>query len=106
MRIFTKSALLAAGIAGAALLAGCTDGYGRGYSSVSVGYNAGWGDPYWGWYDDYYYPGTGIYIYARDGRRYRWSDNQRYYWENRRSHWRGDRRWRSRWDGYRGRRRR
>lgn len=102
MRIFLKSALVVAGIAGAAALSGCAeDGYG--YSGVSVGYNAGWGDPYWGWYGDYYYPGTGIYVYDSHRRRHRWDDHQRGYWEGRRGSWRGDRRWRSNWRDFRRR---
>jgi hypothetical protein len=104
MRILTSSALLAAGLAGAALLGGCSEGYGRGYSSVSVGYNASYGDPYWGWYGDYYYPGTGIYVYDSRRRRTTWNDAQRGYWEGRRGSWRGDRnRMRSNWRNFRRR---
>ncbi len=102
MRILIKSAIMAAGLAGAAALGGCTD-RGYGYSGVSVGYSAGWGDPYWGWYGDYYYPGTGIYVYDVRHRRHRWDDGQRGYWESRRSAWRGDRRWRSNWRDFRRR---
>jgi hypothetical protein len=107
MRFLTKSTILAAGIAGVAALGGCVDdgygGYGR--TSVAVGYNAGWGDPYWGWYGDYYYPGTGYYVYDRARVRHRWDDAQRGYWENRRGGWRGDRRWRNNWGDFRPRRR-
>jgi hypothetical protein len=67
---------------GAAAIGGCTD-RGYGYSGVSVGYNAAWGDPYWGWYGDYYYPGTGVYVYDRNHRRHAWNDTQRGYWEGR-----------------------
>jgi hypothetical protein len=79
-------------------LSGCaTDGYG--YSGVSLGYASSgyYGDPYWGWYDDYYYPGTGYYIYDRGGHRHRWNDSQRRYWEGRR----GNRRAHANWSGYR-----
>ena len=102
MRILTKAALAAAALTGAAAIAGCTDSYGRGYgyTGVSVGYNAGWGDPYWGWYGDYYYPGTGVYVYTRDRHRMRWNDVQRGYWEGRRGAWRGDRHWRNNWRGF------
>ena len=114
-RLRLPALLIATGLA----LSGCySDGYG--YSRVSIGYgsncdpyydNCGsryrgsyYGDPWYGWYDDYYYPGIGIYIYDRSGRRYRWSDNHRYYWENRRQGYRdrdwSDRRWEN-WDGYR-----
>jgi hypothetical protein len=102
MHSITRTALAAAALAGAATLASCTDGYGR--SGVSVGYNASWGDPYWGWYDNYYYPGTGFYVYTTDRRRIRWNDAQRGYWEGRRGSWRGDRRWRSNWREFRRRR--
>jgi hypothetical protein len=91
---------------------------GYGYGGVSVGYGSGYCDPYWddchygrgyepwyGWYGDYYYPGIGIYIYDRWGRRHFWDDHHRRYWEGRRHHWRdrdwNDRRW-ERWHGYRG----
>ncbi len=91
-------------IAGLALaagfgLSGCaTDGYGGGYGGVSVGYGGGYGyydggwdpyyggysaDPYWGWYGDYYYPGTGYYVFDRQNRRHRWNDGQRNYWQGR-----------------------
>ena len=89
-------------------LAGCSsydDGYG--YSRVSVGLGGyggygGYGNhgsynrPYYGWYDGYYYPGTGYYIYNRYGSRYRWSDRYRNYWESRRP----SGRFRDNWDGY------
>jgi len=101
-----KLPILALAAAASLSLAGCTDGYG--YSGVSVGYggyggyggyadpygydNIGaFGSPYWGWYGDYYYPGTGYYVYDRDRRPYRWNSGQRSYWEGRRRNWRGDR---------------
>jgi hypothetical protein len=77
-------------------LGGCTDGYG--YSGVNVGYAsggyydgygpgygyAGYAPSYFGWYGDYYYPGTGVYVYDRYRRRQVWNDGQRRYWEGRR----------------------
>jgi hypothetical protein len=96
-----KSSLVAAGLIGAATLAGCAGDRGYGYSGVSVGYNAAWGDPYWGWNGDYYYPGTGVYVYDRQRRRHNWDDAQRGYWENRRSSWRGDRSNRANWHDFR-----
>jgi hypothetical protein len=96
-------------IAVAALgLAGCSsydDGYGYGYSRVSLGYSnyGGYGTPYYyGWYDGYYYPGTGYYLYDRYGSRYRWSDRYRNYWEARRP---SGRSYRDNWSGYRQERR-
>ena len=82
MHILTKAALAATAIAGAAALGGCTD-RGYGYTGVSVGYSAGYGDPYWGWYDDYYYPGTGYYVYDQYRRPYRWTSTQQRYWTDR-----------------------
>lgn len=119
-RLRTAIILLAAGIG----LSGCAYDRGYGYGGLSVGYG-GYCDPYWddcysgygrggyydpwyGWYGDYYYPGIGIYVFDRGGRRYRWSDDHRRYWEGRRHHW-GDRDWNDRrwerWQGYRGDRR-
>lgn len=90
-------------------LAGCAydDGYGGGYGGVSVGTGyyagdgygpAGYYDPgyYGGWYNDYYYPGSGYYVFDRRGQRHRWNDGQRGYWEARRKNYAGQ--------GYRGRR--
>jgi len=75
-------------------------GYG-GYGGVSVGvgtrgyydpYGGDWGyyssRPYWGWYDNYYYPGAGIYIYDRDRRRHRWTGHHQRYWSDRQTYWR------------------
>lgn len=89
--------------------AACTDGYG--YSGVGVGvgvadgydyadpyrdggygaYGAGYGgygSSYSGWYDNFYYPGTGVYVYDRYRRAHRWNDGQRRYWEGRRGGYR------------------
>jgi hypothetical protein len=89
-------------------------GYGSPYSGVSVGvsygsyggygYGSGYGgyggyggycspygsrygciDPYWGWFGNYYYPGTGYYVYDRHRRPHRWTDRQRRYWSERRN---------------------
>lgn len=94
----------------AAGLGGCTDGYGYsgvnvgygtagyydpydagyGYAGYGGGYGAGFGSPYYGWYNDFYYPGTGVYVYDRNQRRHRWNDGQRRYWEGRRGGYRND----------------
>ncbi|WP_197417118.1 MULTISPECIES: hypothetical protein [unclassified Sphingomonas] len=73
-----------------------------GYGGVSVGYGvagaygpgyaSGFGDPYWGWHDGFYYPGSGYFVYDSYRRPYRWNGAQRSYWEARRGGWRGDRR--------------
>ncbi len=103
LRRFIRPAIL---IAATAALGACTSygGYGRTYASV--GYGSGGYYPYssrytpygyYGWYDDYYYPGTGYYVYDRHGRKHRWNDRQRGYWEGRR----GDHRdGRPNWEGY------
>jgi hypothetical protein len=73
-------------------------GYGYGpYSSLSVGVGYGggygYGDPYYGgyspfgWYDDFYYPGTGVYVYDSYRRPRMWNDHERAYWEQRRGSW-------------------
>lgn len=103
---FIRPALL---IAASASLGACSssDGYGR--SVVSVGYSTGGYYPYaarfdrsgyYGWYDGFYYPGTGYYIYDRAGSRHRWNDSHRRYWEARR----GGRSVRDNWSGYRDQR--
>jgi hypothetical protein len=95
-----KKRICAALIAASAAfgLSGCVTDDGYGYGGVSLGYGGGYyaGDPYWGWYDDFYYPGTGYYIYDRGGGRHRWSDSQRRYWESRR----GSRAGRENWSGF------
>ena len=119
-----RSALIL--LAAAAGLGACNYHDGYGYSRVSVGYSSGgYCDPYWddcyyrrgyrrgyydpwyGWYDNHYYPGIGIFVYDRWGRRHHWGDHHRRFWEGRRHHWRGrnwhDRRWEN-WSGFRHRR--
>ena len=55
---------------------GSYGGYG-GYGGYYGGY-----DPF-GWYGDFYYPGTGIYVYDRTRNRHVWSDDQHRYWRRR-----------------------
>ena len=89
-------------VASAALVLGACSSYGDnryGYSGASLGYGSRYNStPYYGWYDDYYYPGIGYYIYDRSGSRQRWSDRHRNYWEARRP----SRGYRENWSGYRG----
>lgn len=54
-------------------------GYGYGYPGYALGFA-----PYWGWYDDFYYPGTGYYVYDTYRHRHYWTDAQRRYWSLRR----------------------
>lgn len=94
-------ATLAGGLA--LCTAACTDGYG--YSGAGVGYGvADYGGPYgytpgyYGWYNDYYYPGTGAYVYDRARRPYRWNDDQRRYWQSRPGY--GNRQVRQNWQEF------
>lgn len=107
--IWIPNRLLAAmSLVGALAVSGCAydDGYGYGGVNVGSGYygSGGYGSDYYaggygGWYNDYYYPGSGYYVYDRGGRRHRWNNNQRAYWDARR-HDRGDRPGRGQhWDG-------
>ena len=98
---FLRTAILAITAMG---LGACST-YGHdGYygSAVSVGYNAGTYSPYYGWYDNFYYPGTGAYVWDRSGYRHAWSDRQRTYWTARRA---GHRAYRDHWNDYRYERR-
>ena len=99
--------LAAAALAATFSLSACA--YGGGYPGVSVGYGnyggygSGYYDPYaggyspygynnvgyggyggygsqYGWYDGYYYPGTGYYVYDQYRRPRVWSQSQRQYW--------------------------
>jgi hypothetical protein len=64
-------------------------GYGGGYPGYGYGYDAGYPGyglgyaPYWGWNDNFYYPGTGYYVYDTYRRPHRWTDAQRRYWSQR-----------------------
>lgn len=51
----------------------------------SYGSYGGYSSPYGGWYQNYYYPGTGTYVYDRQRRRYPISDAQRRYWQQQRA---------------------
>ena len=60
-------------------------GYGGyGYGGYGYGgYGYGYGSPYYGWYDNMYYPGTGYYVYDVNRRPYAMSTTQRQYWSTR-----------------------
>jgi len=71
-------------------LGGCASyDRGYGYGGFDVGYASngyyggglGYGS---GWYNDFYYPGSGFLVYDRGGRSYRWNNAQQRYWEGRR----------------------
>lgn len=87
--------------AGALALGGCAYGglgygydygspyYGYGYDTSYGGYyGAGYGGyygsfPYYGWYDNYYYPGSGYYVYDTYRRPHTMTVTQREYWTKR-----------------------
>jgi hypothetical protein len=99
LHLRTAAVLLAAGVG----LGGCASyspyGYGNG---VSIGYGNGYNDAYYdgygsrygygygsrygagyspyGWYDGFYYPGAGYYVYDQYRNPYYWNDYQRRYW--------------------------
>ena len=97
--------IVAAGLLGglALMTSACSTGYG--YSGVGLGVGSGgyYDDPYsgygyggygyapsyYGWNDAFYYPGTGVYVYDRYRRPYRWNDNQQRYWQQRRGGYAG-----------------
>lgn len=91
------------------------DYYNRGYSCDPFGgydayYNCDYGQGFanigfgGGWYENYYYPGYGFFLFDNVGRRYPMGDHHRRYWgERRHYHYREHRR-RNRDDrGYEGR---
>lgn len=54
--------------------------YGYGYGNP---YYAGYGRyPYFGWYDGYYYPGAGYWVYDPHGGRHRITRSQSEFWRN------------------------
>jgi hypothetical protein len=50
--------------------------YGYGFANIGFG---------GGWYDQYYYPGYGIYVFDRGGRRHAMRDRHRHYWARQRA---------------------
>ena len=59
-------------------------GYGYGYGGYPYyGSSYGYGMPSYGWYNDYYYPGTGYYVYDTNRRPYVMTTTQRQYWTTR-----------------------
>ena len=109
MRISLVGLILAGGLAvsGCAsngLYSGVSVGTGFGYGSYGYGgYGHGYGaygSPYWGWYDGFYYPGSGFYVYDRYRRAFYWNDRYRRYWTDRRHAWSGPRSSRAIWEGF------
>lgn len=91
-----KILVVGLGLTAAIGLSACVDdgygyGYGGGVGYVSDGWDPYYGgfsaDPYWGWYGDSYYPGTGYYVYDRNHARHRWNGAQQNYWHGRSQTW-------------------
>ena len=98
LHLRTAATLLVAAVG----LGGCASyspfGYGNGvsvsmgdryydpYSAYGYGSRYGYGSGYapYGWYDGFYYPGAGYYVYDRYRNPYYWNDYQRRYWTVRR----------------------
>jgi hypothetical protein len=59
-------------------------------------YNIGYGG---GWYDSYWYPGHGYYLFDNYGRRHAMRDHHRRYWGEKRHHWYRENRGRHNGDG-------
>jgi hypothetical protein len=102
---FLRPAIIAAA---AVAVTGCAENYyGR---HAYVGADIAYAGPYYGWYDNYYYPGVGVYLYDRSGVRHRWSGGERHYWQTRRPRTHVTENWsgygRDRPSQYRGHRRR
>lgn len=64
-------------------------------------YNPGWGQPYWGWYNGFYYPGTGVLVYDRYRVGRPWDFYEQQYWIGRQRGWRGPG-FQPNWGGWRG----
>jgi hypothetical protein len=66
-------------------------GYDAPYYDPAACWDYGWAGayelPYCGWYDGFFYPGSGIYVYDRNRRPHIWSDGQQHYWSGRREQW-------------------
>ena len=94
-------------------LSGCVYEAGLGYTSDGYGYNDYNCDPYsafdsyydcdnsygfynigfgGGWYDSFWYPGHGYYVFDNYGRRFNMRDNHRRYWGDQRQRWYRDNR--------------
>jgi hypothetical protein len=105
----TKMALRMAALAGmTAGLSACYTDFGLGYASDGYGYNNYDCDPYspfdsyygcdygygfsnigfgGGWYDNFYYPGHGIFVFDSYGSRFNMRDHHRRYWGSQRFNW-------------------
>ena len=86
-------------LAASAGLAGCTNlgpyggigvgvgsgygGYGGyGYDPYYSGYGSAYGYNPYGWYNGYYYPGSGYWVYDPDGHHHPIDGDQKAYWSN------------------------
>ncbi len=58
------------------------DGYYDGFGGGGFG-GVGFASNYYGWNNGFYYPGTGVYVYDRNRRPFRWNGAQQRYWQGR-----------------------
>jgi hypothetical protein len=58
-------------------------GYGYDPFYAGYGYGSGYGYNPYGWYNGYYYPGSGYWVYDRDKNRRPLTDAERAYWNER-----------------------
>ena len=72
---------------------GC-DPYGRYDSYYDCDYGQGFGNIGFsgGWYENYYYPGYGVFLFDDVGRRYQMCEQYRRYWGEKRHNWYRERR--------------
>lgn len=92
--MFKRLAWLALGAAAA--LTACTDPYGFDDRPRFASGYGGWaaGPGAFGWYDGFYYPGSGVFVYDQHRRPFRWNPAQQRYWQNRAFAGRGGREFR------------
>jgi hypothetical protein len=64
-------------------------GYGYDPYYAGYGYGSGYGYNPYGWYNGYYYPGSGYWVYDRDRTRRTMTPEERAYWLERLSRYRG-----------------
>jgi hypothetical protein len=66
-------------------------GYDAPYYDPAACWDYGWAGafdmPYCGWYDGYFYPGSGIYVYDHNRQPHIWSDGQHQHWSAQREQW-------------------
>ncbi|MEE4351030.1 MAG: hypothetical protein V2J26_12450, partial [Pacificimonas sp.] len=101
MRNKLTAAMIGLGTLALGACTGFGDDYGYGRASVSYSSHGGYYEPfrddygyghgyraalrygipvYYGWYDNFYYPGYGVHVFDRRGQRFGWRAHHRRYW--------------------------